>query len=140
MRLGIKKLNRESFKQLILAEKAPKDKRLKGDASYRILRHTIAEQFNYSQPGLKNCRQTDFVISQSKSKEFKRCSLDVVSAVAYLAYLKPEVARDIKFSTEYLFINYQNKLDLKEKQLQSEKSNEISEEHPDSKLLITRIN
>lgn len=65
----------------------------------------------------------------------------MVSSVAYLAYLKPEIARDIKFTTEFLFINYQNKLDSKENQLLEDKSNEITEEHQDSKLLLTtRIN
>jgi hypothetical protein len=31
------------------------------------------------------------------------CSLDVVSSVAYLAYLKPEMAKKINFTTEYLY-------------------------------------
>lgn len=31
------------------------------------------------------------------------CSLDVVNAVAYLAFLDPEDARKMDFSTEYLY-------------------------------------
>ena len=37
--------------------------RLTGYPSYRILRHKLAENFNYINPGLKGYRQTDFVIT-----------------------------------------------------------------------------
>ena len=73
------------------------------------MRHTIAEQFNFTQPGLKGCKQTDFVISQYNKEEYKMCSLDVVNAVAYLAFLDPEDAKKMDFSTEYLF-TLRNKL------------------------------
>ena len=46
-RLNASKLSKESLKELILQPKAHPDFLLHGDISYRILRHTLAEEFNF---------------------------------------------------------------------------------------------
>ena len=79
--------------------------RLTGKVSYRILRHELAEQFNYINPGMKGRKQSDFVICQYKLPEFKMCSLDVVNAVAYLAFLDPKYAKELQFSTEHFYVH-----------------------------------
>ena len=71
-----------------------------GYTSYRILHQELAEQFNFFRHE-KDSRQTDFVISEFMQPEFKQCSLDLVNAVANLAYMDPEEARALDFSTAY---------------------------------------
>ena len=54
-------------------------------------------------PGIEGVRQTDFVITPYKKPEYKLCSLDLVNAVAYLAFLDPDEALKMEFNTEYLY-------------------------------------
>ena len=51
-RLDAAKLNRKQLAELVTAPKAEKALRLKGFPSYRILRHSIATEFNYIKPGV----------------------------------------------------------------------------------------
>ena len=52
-RLKAAKLSSEQLTELVLEEKAEKALRLKGYPSYRILRHKIATEFNYTPPGIQ---------------------------------------------------------------------------------------
>ena len=81
-----------------------KELRLSGDVSYRILRHEIAEEFNFRNPGLSGQKQTDFVLSQYTKDIYKMCSLDVVNAVAYLAFIEKDEALKMKLHAEDIFI------------------------------------
>ena len=54
-------------------------------------------------PGIKGQRQTDFVISPFKKPEYKLCSLDLVNAISYLAFIDPDEAMQLDFNTEYLY-------------------------------------
>ena len=63
----------------------------------------MAEQFNYIIPGMEGQRQTDFVITQYRRPEYKQCSLDLVNAVANLAFIDPDQAKEMEFSIEYLY-------------------------------------
>lgn len=103
MRTGCSKLSKEKLAQLVL-QPTVTDKALKlvGSPSYRILRTAVAEHFNYVCPGIKGMKQTDFVISQYARPAIKMCSLDLVSSVAYLAFIDPDRAKALQFSTEYL--------------------------------------
>jgi hypothetical protein len=92
LRLGISKLAKNKLYDLVTLDPAPKELRLQGYPTYRILRHKISEEFNYINPCIKGQRQSDFVISRYKKPEYKMCSLDVVNAVAYLAFMDPEKA------------------------------------------------
>ena len=67
------------------------------------MRHPIADQFNYMNPGVQGQRQTDFVISRYQNSDYKHCALDIVNSAAYLAFLDPETAKDLDFSTEYFY-------------------------------------
>ena len=112
-RLGNSKLNKEHLLELVLQPKSSRDLRLKGFPSYRILRCSISEQFNYVNPEIKGQRQTDFVISPYKKPEYKLCSLDLVNCVTYLAYLDPDDAMKLEFGTEYL---YSHRLEMQRKE------------------------
>ena len=104
-RLNTSKLSKENLASLVLEPEAAEELQLSGIPSYRILRHEISEQFNFINPGLQGQKQTDFVISQYRRPEFKKCSLDVVNAVAYLAFLDPTYAKELEFSTESFYIH-----------------------------------
>ena len=43
------------------------------------------------------------MISQYRKPEYKQCSLDVVNAACYLAFLAPIDAMDMNFTTEYMY-------------------------------------
>ena len=82
-RLGTSKLTKENLLELVTAPKVDrKELGLSGDCSYRILRHEIAEEFNYISPALAGQNQTDFVVSAYKTDAHKMSSLDIVNAVA----------------------------------------------------------
>lgn len=55
-RTGTAKLRKEELQELVLKEKSEKSLRLRGDPSYRILRHKVAEDFNYICPGIEGMR------------------------------------------------------------------------------------
>ena len=73
------------------------------------MRHSLAEEFNYINPGIRGQNQEDFVISQYERPEQKMCSLDVVNSAAYLAFVEENKARDLEFSTEYFYTRRQLK-------------------------------
>lgn len=98
-RLNSSKLDKERLAELVLAPEAGPELKLTGEISYRILRHSLAEQFNFFQHE-KNSRQVDFVISEFSKTEYKRCSLDVVNAVAYMPFLDPEEVKTMEFTLE----------------------------------------
>jgi len=102
-RLKLHTSNFETLLELIQAEQEVNQRnRLQGDCSYRILRSKDAEFFNYaSKPTIHGLKQTDFVVSTYKSIDEKLCSLDVVNAAAYLAFIEPREANNMSFSTEY---------------------------------------
>ena len=43
------------------------------------------------------------MISKYRDPEYKQCSLDVVNAACYLAFLAPMDAMDMEFTTEYMY-------------------------------------
>ena len=91
------------LRELVQAPKVDKSLRLSGEPSYRVLRHPIADDFNYMNPGVQGQRQTDFVISRYKNTDYKMCTLDVVNAAAYLAFIDPQDAKEMEFSTEFFY-------------------------------------
>ena len=110
-RLGTDRLDKEQLSRLIKTDKeTDEDDRLKGYASFRLLRHDLAFKFNYINPGMDGQEQTDFVISQYDDDEKKQCSLDLVFAVAYLAFLDPSKAKEMELNVEYIYT--QRNLDL----------------------------
>ena len=66
------------------------------------MRSNIAEQFNYV-TFVKGQTQTDFVISPYRKPEYLFCSLDVVNAACYLAFIEPEEAKMMSFTPEYFY-------------------------------------
>ena len=94
-RLGIGKLSTESLTQLVLNPKADHRKRLDGDCSYSILMKPQFEEFSYLPTQYK------------KNPYLRQCNLDIVSAAINLAYLDPQEARSMQFTTEYFFTRRQ---------------------------------
>ena len=94
-RLGIGKLSKESLTQLVLNPKADYRQRLDGDCSYSILMKPQFEEFSYLPTQYK------------KNPYLRQCNLDIVSAAINLAYLDPQEARSMQFTTEYFFTRRQ---------------------------------
>lgn len=70
-------------------------------------------------------KQTDFVISQYAKPVHRMCSLDVVTMVAYLAFMDPEKARSMKFTIEYILAERNKEERLQE---EAELVSQITEE------------
>ena len=102
-RLKLRRLSKKNLLALIEVDQVQnKGFMLTGDSSYRILRHESAHQFNYAaKPSLQDLSQTDFVVSPYTDQANKECSLDVVTAAAYLAFMDPREAHKLCYSTEY---------------------------------------
>ena len=56
IRLESSKLNKDMLRELVQAPKVDKSLRLSGEPSYRVLRHPIADDFNYMNPGVQGQR------------------------------------------------------------------------------------
>ena len=124
--MGTSKLAKQNVKDLVYQPRpVDKELRMQGYPSYRILRHQLSEQFNYVNPGIKGQRQTDFVISPYKQPEYKLCSLDLVNAVAYLAFIDPDDAFKLEFNTEYL---YMRRLELQKQENADDLESQFSED------------
>ena len=64
-RLNSSKLNKEALMEMVCQPKAAKEERCTGDASYRMLWHyDLADEFNYTLPGISGQRSTDGVITK----------------------------------------------------------------------------
>ena len=63
-RLNCSKLSKEQLMELVCQPRAPKENRLTGDSSYRVLWHCdLSHEFNYALPGISGQRTTDGVIT-----------------------------------------------------------------------------
>ena len=52
-RLNCSKLSKEQLMELVCQPRAPKENRLTGDSSYRVLWHCdLSHEFNYALPGI----------------------------------------------------------------------------------------
>lgn len=121
IRLGTSKLSQEALVELVCQPKAPREERITGDPSYRILwQRDLLKDFNYTLPGIVGERDTDGIIAQYKKPEFLMCARDVIYSAVNLAYFDPEKAMEIEFTTEYFILNSKKADERFEKKQQRE--------------------
>ena len=96
------KMSKEALYELVSQPIAPEDKQIKGDLSYRPLWHRfLSEELNYRLANKPGRIETGWIISEHKSTEHKKCSLDVVNLAVNLAYIPKERAEELELKDEY---------------------------------------
>ena len=101
-RLGLQRLGKANFEELVFAEKKTEKGRLRSVHNYDILTNPIySDRFLYV-PCVYPQR-SDYTMSEYRDPYMKIYSTDIVRLVCDLAYMPVSIAKELEFNEAYIF-------------------------------------